>query len=502
MVDSVSELPGAGSHSERHSYNGVGLILGGETILRVFVNHDGAGAVPIGASRAFVSAAVPRVSDGTLRPIGGAVPAFGPSAIPAGPAGLVKGVRGDPMAAFTFILPRSWHDEIAQAPDGALELRISISGGFRECSGCGADNVVIVDHIRFRSSPHNALVQPIEIVYRNSANKLMRPRPADEIFSGIEKVIPHAQDGLRVSPFIGQVDATDLIRARDAGSMTDDQVQSAVFGRVADFARGANPPDRKVIGVMAPGMNIRGLEAPVTFCCDFKPLPMPRWEPIAIAAEDRPMLSLLHEYLHQHGLYHGGLYCNADLAIGWPPDNKGELQGFGLDRRTSMRDPLTGAFRLLTPSASKPYHDVMSYCATDEDDSWISPRNWNALGGAFPNGALPDSLFLGQATATVNAESGVGMVNVTGTAHPDGSVTNLVASHQPGQGYSYSANSSPYEAVAFGPGDMRVGSGLMYAPPAASEKVGLRYLNATIKVSGPVTEFQLLAMRSPLRPCW
>jgi hypothetical protein len=491
LVDDAADLPGPGNYADRHRYVGTRLVLRGKTVLRVFVNHPGPGTTPSVPRQLFLSAAVPRIKDGSLRPIGAMFPDYGPSEIPSGPPGLTVSARGGDLAAFTFTLPRQWHEEIASAPGGQLELNVRISGG-AECPACEGNNRVVIDNIHFGTSPHGAVVQPVEIVYRDGANKLQRPKPADEAFKDIEQVIPHTEDGLRVTPFIGQVDATDLIKARDAGALTGEQVTSEIFGRVADFARGANPPDRKVIGVMAPGMNVRGVEAPVTFCCDFKPAPLPRWEPIAIGAEDRLMESLLHEYLHEHGLYHAGLLCGADLAINWPPDNKGELQGFGLDRRDSMRNSKTGAYRLLTPSSAKPFHDVMSYCSEGETDAWLSPRNWNALGSPFPNGAIPDSVFLGQSTAVVNAEKGQGVVTVSATLHADGRLDDLQGDYKPGDSYSYGAASSPYTAVAYGADRKVVAEAPMFAPPLMTEGSTSRTLNAALDVPSGVSRISIL----------
>jgi hypothetical protein len=516
LVDSAADLPGPGAFTQRHSYQGTRLVLRGKTVLRIFVNQDGPGTQPGSAVRLLIEAAVPRLSDGSLRPIGGLViPDSAPSQIVSGPAGLTVPVRGQPLAAYTFTLPRAWHEQIAQAPGGRLELRVKVIPSFSrpECTGCKADNQVILSGMEFGASPMDTPIHPVEVVFRDAKGTLHRPSPADEIFKDLEQIVPHTADGLRVTPFIGQVDATDLITARTSGAMTPDQVQSAIFGRVADFARGANPPSRRVIGVMAPGIAVRGVEAPVTYCCDFKGVVLPRWEPIAIAEQDRPMRSLLHEHIHQYGFYHAGLYCGADLAIGWPPDNQGRLQGFGLDRRDSRK--LAGnAYRLITPTEASPFFDVMSYCGSGEDDVWISPQNWNAFGSAFPNGLLPDSIFLGQSTATITpsppaglraqprgtnvtptgpppAKPGRGIVTVSAKVHPDGRVRGLQASYTPGRGYAYAPRQSPYSVVVYGPHDRVVARSLLYAPPGADESGLVRGLEGAVDVPQQVTRLTI-----------
>ena len=405
LAPSAATLPGPGVFTKDHEYAGTRMILGGQTVVRVFLNHDGLGQIPKTGVTMLISGAVPR-SDGSLRPIGALViPEFTPASISSGPAGLTDAVRGDQRAAYTFTLPRSWHNEIAQAPGGWLDLRIKVSlngiTSITQCPGCAADDEVAIHHITMHADQMATPIQPVAVTFTDSAGVLQSPASPGAVFAQVEDVAPTTQDGFTVTPYIGTVDATDIIADRDAGKITGAQTTEAIFGRVAAFGSGVNPPSRRILGVMAAGINVRGVEKPVVYCCDFKPFPLPRYEPVAIAEEARPLQSLLHEHFHQYGFYHAGFDCpGVELATNWPPDQKGELQGFGLDRR-SFRRAADLSYRVLTPTTANPYYDLMSYCPPTEDDTWISPFNWNRVGNPFPNGVIPDQLWLGQSTATI-----------------------------------------------------------------------------------------------------
>jgi hypothetical protein len=513
LVESAANLPGPGVYTRDHFYAGTRMILGGQTVIRVFVNHDGGGFIPSSGLTVLVAGAVPRF-DGSLRPIGTLViPDFAPAQVGNGLPGLTDAVRGDQRAAFTFTLPRSWHNEIANAPGGVLDLRIKVAlngtTSFAQCAGCAADDEIVIHHIVFHPTAMSTPIHPVEVVYRDNSGVLHRPSPADVAFAQVEDIAPHTQDGFNVLPYIGQVDVTDIIRDRDAKRITDEETTDRIFGRVAAFGNGVNPPDRRIIGIMAPGIHVRGVEKPVTYCCDFKPLPLPRWEPIAIAEEDRPILSLLHEHFHQYGFFHAGILCpDVALAINWPPENRGELHGFALDRRASRRGA-DYSYRVMIPTSGQPLHDLMSYCATGEDDAWISPRNWDAMGNPLPNGLIPDSIWLGQAVATVGqavaaagrvgpegklppATPARGVLSIAATVDAEDHVSSFQAQFLPGKSYAYQPKASPFSAVAYGPGDEVVARTLLYAPPGARTAGLVRSLQAAVDVPTDVRRIDIL----------
>src|ERR1700730_16930264 len=54
---------------------------------------------------------------------------------------------------------------------------------------------------------------------------------------------------------------------------------------------------------------------------------------IAVVNERRPLTGVTHEFFHQLHYYHAGLLCgDAFPAVSWPPDDRGDIQGIGLDR--------------------------------------------------------------------------------------------------------------------------------------------------------------------------
>ncbi|MGO9794366.1 MAG: hypothetical protein ACLP8S_34030 [Solirubrobacteraceae bacterium] len=101
--------------------------------------------------------------------------------------------------------------------------------------------------------------------------------------------------------------------------------------------------------------------------------------PDAFVDESRPVGAVSHEFGHELGLIHAGQNCPGLAGSGanepWPPDNTGALQSYGFDV-TSVRTPRTGnrplyQFQVFPPSD----FDVMSYCGSDST-RWLSAENW------------------------------------------------------------------------------------------------------------------------------
>src|SRR5206468_53046 len=97
----------------------------------------------------------------------------------------------------------------------------------------------------------------------------------------------------------------------------------------------------------------------------------PHLEPNAIADSRAPLTATSHEFYHELNYFHAGPNCpDVDLWIWWPPDDKGEIQGVGLDRHQYLNSAgvWNGQYRILMPGTEslggqKNYYDVMSYCA-------------------------------------------------------------------------------------------------------------------------------------------
>ncbi len=114
---------------------------------------------------------------------------------------------------------------------------------------------------------------------------------------------------------------------------------------------------------------------------------------IAVQNALRPLTSVAHELGHKMGRNHASFACGAgDVdnngpAENWPPDERGLLQGVGVDRRS---------LRVLFPDRTGgmlggPFFDYMSYCAngsnSNDPDAWISVRGWQEMMQAVAIGA-------------------------------------------------------------------------------------------------------------------
>jgi hypothetical protein len=143
------------------------------------------------------------------------------------------------------------------------------------------------------------------------------------------------------------------------------------FSQSFELVAGIFPEDDPVSGR---GPNrIRSNENP--FCAG------PFWDcdgvdAIIVQNQLRPRTSVAHELGHMLGRPHAGTACPniKDPVESWPPDNRGLLQGVGVDRRTYQVlfvDRHGGGL-------GAPIYDFMSYCASNPDgrDSWISVRGW------------------------------------------------------------------------------------------------------------------------------
>ena len=93
----------------------------------------------------------------------------------------------------------------------------------------------------------------------------------------------------------------------------------------------------------------------------------------------RPLSGLAHEFMHELGFHHASDACEGALEENggkydpWPPDQRGYIQGVGLDK-SSRGFP----YRIIAPDFATPHwYDIMSYCNQGSDaDTWISTRNW------------------------------------------------------------------------------------------------------------------------------
>ena len=99
----------------------------------------------------------------------------------------------------------------------------------------------------------------------------------------------------------------------------------------------------------------------------------------------RPLTSVSHELAHAFARPHASSGCGAtddQEGESWPPDQRGLLQGIGLDPRLGSGGS-SGAFRVIYQNVGgvgADVFDLMGYCA-NESNAWVSPRGWGAVIG-------------------------------------------------------------------------------------------------------------------------
>lgn len=408
-----TELPVNTTGSQQ--YSGVKLRRGVPTVVRVFVNSP--------FSSSYAGSSVPVLLTG-FKPhprwgeeaLGAILPDSVPVSIPTGGLDVPLSMRADANGGYVFTLPASW----TMANGLRLTATLRVNWPVRECPTCLANNTFTLFGISFEVPP-TLTISPIELYWTRPDGSEESPPPPSNVFArncpappatcdsagvhsaGVLDILPVG--AATVSPYVRRIDITDLVTltttvTAGGGSTTsascDEPCRNRAHARVTN-AEIADYPGY-TIGI-APGTLLRGLELPETF---FRLQGILDaffvWEPIAVASAGPLLTSAGHEFVHQLGYYHAGSLCpDVDMWILWPPDDKGLIQGVGLDRRPNSAGK-PGQYRILVPgTANLPggkadYFDLMSYCTGgDESIAWISVRNWDAFGGPFPNGILPDA---------------------------------------------------------------------------------------------------------------
>jgi hypothetical protein len=337
------------------------LEAGGKTIVRVFADARFAppGGVPNVDAELYGTTA-----DGAPLPGSPLLPDWGPRRLQQGPDVPTDAVVASPGGAYTFTLPDSWtHDlfitlRAVVNPPQPGTTAVSV----RECAtpACQANNSFELRDVHFNAAPEVGIL-PILFHINGRAD----PTDVGAVFDELLNLTPLHVD---ILPYQATIDASDIAAKYSDQS---DQANYAVLDRVDNwdddnccFANGYTI-----------GVNVslaRGVEhthydwGDAAFLKD------------AVVDSNRPLTSVPHEFFHILGLPHAG-HCdpaNADDSD-WPPDQKGYIQGVGLDRHDGSGGA-TGPYRILDPSSAFQYYDLMSYCAS-EASAWVSLHNWDQL---------------------------------------------------------------------------------------------------------------------------
>ena len=380
-------------------YEGVSLASHSKTVARVFGDWSRPDFNGFAGPLTGVYAELHGYRDGRELRFSPMLAEEGSIALPYSPSlpGLVsEEERLQSLGAFTFTLPDSW-------TEGAIRLKATLrrltvfqrhlpvrgrDDVPMECTSppdCRLDNSFTLTGVDFTPTAH-VLIAPVRLIRA-------RPLPPpSQVFSRARWLHPGGER-FDVLPYVGNISVKKIWNYTekspeckdkkgkdgkvDVGKCQRDAVDTAMWRWTA------RNPGRYDLPV---GVSDRGSGA-AAFSIWNLPLgnadpesPDGSHQPFAWANKDRPLTSVAHELGHNLGVGHAGLQCGGQVY--WPPDNRGYIQGVGLDRR---RPPL------LINARPKPYHvvapnapghgsevlDVMSYCDAVEDDHWISTRHWN-----------------------------------------------------------------------------------------------------------------------------
>lgn len=366
----LRRTPGISYAHREQTYRGVPLAKFKRTIVRMHAFY--AGARPLRpAPPAFLygfrkgrDGSLTRLPNSPLRPT-------------ASPAGLGSAAlelrRATTDAPYEFDLPGSWLD------DNMLLVgevnRPGLPQSPTERANFLADNALamFVDDIHRRRAVR---VDLIEVTYPGWS----LPANPSEPFTRMRQIWPRDIEVW----WRGTVDATDLAAKRKPDS---EDVKDELIERV-QTAKDVWGLENHTIGIHG---GIFGGRAWTPFVAGFLDIAE---EQVAIARANRPLTSLGHELVHLlSGSDHAGERCPDDDDPGsWPPDQRGYIQGWGVDvtggrGRAGYSPPASGHTEvfsnyragLFTPVTSRRDYDLMSYCITntsEDNDSWIGRPRW------------------------------------------------------------------------------------------------------------------------------
>lgn len=421
-------------------YNGVSLAAGGKTVVRVFAN---ARYAPPGADpRAEVSLYGTR--DGAPLPGSPLTPDYGPASLKVSSADTVDDAsRGDPNGAFTFTLPASWTSgtitltaRIVPAATGLMPVSV--------CSDayCDADSTFTLTSIPFTPTG-SVSVLPIALAvngkplkpptvhaYRCVKDCYNNPYPTNVpvyhtnfggVFDSVMNIAPLGDGQFQVPDvYEGQIDVTPIADGTICksflfsgftcdstfkGDLAADMVRK--FANDQNWLDGDefNPLSNPlVVGVYPGGQPIRSKTSwhSTGLCTGWDAIDDCDMWPVAVVQDSgRPLTSVAHEVFHMLGRNHASAACGGgdggQATDDWPPDQRGRLQGVGLDRTAASGDT-TVPYKIMDPGpagVSPELFDFMSYCA-NENTAWISTRNWNTTLSGLQSGpagspaAVPD----------------------------------------------------------------------------------------------------------------
>ena len=401
-------------------YVGVRLVAHRRTIVRAFV---GAAAAPFVGSVMATLSGTDR--DGNTLPGSPLLP-DGKQAMPIapGPAYTQMNQRADPNGGYTFTLPNSWASGVI-----ALTAAITFEGFTFDapciCESFTLDKIAFTPTRGWDIAPYlgriagdpagppagpSAVFNDTATILPLGEGQLTLPTaeraisvcPAPIVKDGKATAVPCTTkaDPTSIPYLVGEISITDIAKCTDpAEDDCDESTDKAedVMDRLIDHEEDTHDTgDTSVVVVSGLTGGIGGLSLTDQDTAGKEEYPL---AVVRSLDAKRGLTSDAHEIGHGLGLPHAGTSCPGaetgflDFPTGntgakWPPDDKGYLQGIGIDPRPGSGKAVSAPYKLFVPgkrpAGDGQYYDFMSYCTGGDDSTaWISTRNWDALVGVF-----------------------------------------------------------------------------------------------------------------------
>jgi hypothetical protein len=293
------------------------------------------------------------------------LPEFSPAALtPGGPAAVPLPARLDARGAYTFTLPWRWAD--GRTTFTAEINPVGLEPSLAECRTCRADDRFTLADVPFRVTT----LMPVLPLALRDHGKLPKgyPDPAPR-FAGMLATSPLHVD---VQPYRAVLDVSDIVN--DPGLSVSERSAEA-RELVEDWAEENDDNSAHYpVGIFPRGTIGGSTNSDGELYSDDQPQ--------SVVGDNRELTETAHELGHGIGRKHAGQDCDqtrvGDPQEGekWsPPDERGMLDGVGLDMRVPPPYRMVGSG---APGHPGPVFDLMSYCAgVDDAAAWTSVRNWD-----------------------------------------------------------------------------------------------------------------------------
>ena len=448
----------SGTGASGGSYSGVVLVAGKKTVVRLY--GDAAGT-PTGQQN--VVAELYGSSRGKPLPGSPLRPDYGTLDSKNNPTTTLPEVKGTTKErvsdaelesnanAYTFTVPYSW---VAGGLEGGywptatttkLVGKLQPYQSTGESASCATSESFTLNNVPFTEvgfNYSNPMVFPVAMTIKGAASL---PSPF-QVFQDAGAVTPLPDNGLIVYPYEASVDITDIATgqpypcnltnqktiavystdplnsstAESAANACSDIKDKQGFDRLQQFVQ--NYDDGAIDVSHDVGVN-EGVSRGLT---DGVP---GQYSVVDGTPAYRPLTSVSHELFHQFGLQHAGNPACGGNGVSWPPDQKGYLDGIGVDVTAEpYKFIAAGSPDFALPNRAQAY-DLMSYCAHaggNDPNTWVSPRNWANLIGIFGTGAAADIASAARShpplanPLTPLAQLDSSMLRVTGFVTPSG----------------------------------------------------------------------------------